>query len=494
VPNLIQSQTSAGVNDPNGNGIQSDTRSQLHRKVWWWPPRRSRVTFVPLPARARVTQFGVETLAHVIPTARTTQFGIETLVLSNPSARITQFGVETLVQLGSTFAFYPPAAKCGAITKGPTYQIKGGAIVIAGQAAMGAITKPGPKWSVTVFGELATMGAITPPVPDPSFDIRPAKRIIGAVTRKPWLGAPFNANDFWANATVINPASVPYDIRGSTVGFTLEAGEPQPKSGSVSATGWFEVTPTTSGYYQFSLLQSAFLASIAVYQQGGSGITGLTEVGSAAPVGGSPANLDVYLNAGTTYWIQVGTPGSSGVGGIFELQYVFASATCAPADCGGTISANFWEGWNGSGSPSVVGGFGGFPEVARARCPANWSSMNFQATLVNSTNRTDQWFLCWEIHDKNDQLLGGRGNFFTGPLNGINSWQDKELCGVGQTVNTTVGYSPSLGGDTTQAYWFVFYAFPPTGTVLTAQVFARATFNGVCALPGLKGRVWAWWI
>lgn len=528
--NIISAYSNTGSAPPVFGGtiripgleVSSPMRSPVWSRVWLpaLKPKKSRLTYVPRVSYALVTQAGIETLYlgnpdAVItqagietlylgnPLSRTTQAGIEVLYQPNPTARITQAGIEVLVNLGTTFIFYPAKATAGAIAKNAQFGIKGGAIVVAGVVTAGAITVPGPKWSVTIFGALAFAGAIADPLPNPSFDIRPGRRTAGAITVNPWLGAPFNANNAWENATVI-PTAQPYDIKGSTAGFTLQAGEPQPTAAATSATGWFTFTPSASGYYQFNLAGSLFPTTIAVYQQNGSGITGLAEVGSNANQGGSQqSNVFVYLTAGTQYWIQIGQQTSTGnTGGVFLLNTQFVSATCQPVQCGGTITANFWEGWGGSGSPTIVGGFGGSPEVARVRCPSNWSSITVLATLDKSNGGSNPWYLCWEIHDVNDHLLGGRGDFFSGgSQGGISSWQDKMSTLPGTTSVQTANYHVGVGGggDTTFAYWLVFYAFPVPNTLafLTGSMHIQASFAGVCPLPSNinpnKAKSWAWW-
>jgi hypothetical protein len=443
-----------------------------------------------------VTQAGIEPVIQTISDGRVTQAGIEVINSDAVNGRITQAGIEVVVPQSLALTVFPTKATAGAITKGPTVQTLGGAIVIPTIAKMGAVSVPGPHWSYSLFGALSRVGIKALPVPDPSYDIRPAHSRAGAVVVNPWLGAPFNANDNFVGATVIpNTVSsgTPYSIRGNTGGFSLEAGEPQPKSGNVSATGWFTFTPTVSGYYQFNLAGSTYSTSVAVYQQSGTGITGLTEVGSNQSV--KETNVYVFLTAGQQYWVQVATQGSGGVGNTFQLVTSFVSATCNPVQCEGSMTANFWSGWSG-GAVSVVGGFGGFPEVARARCPSSWTTITTFLTLDSSTNKSDIWQLCWEIHDIHDNLLGGRGGFFTGPDGGLSSWQDREPCGVGQTVSTTFAYHVAIGGggDTTFAYWFVFYAFPFTINTLSGHMHAQASFGGTCPIVGASlARSWAWW-
>ena len=446
---------------------------------------------------ARLTQAGVETLITANPTARLTQAGVETLVTTNPAARLTQAGVEVVLSVLGPLVIDLTGSPAGArtLTAGAGVQIVGSATVVAGQATAKTLAT-NPVWSVEVYGPLAEARASAPAVPDPSFDIRPGAASARTSVVRPWLGPPFLASDSFAGAVVL--PSVPYDVRGSTAGFTTEAGEPQPTSGATGATGWYQFTPATSGFYEFSLLNSNFDTTLAIYKQTGTGLSGLVEVASNNDLVASQSHAYAYLSAGQTYWIQIG--GTGGATGVYELQVALISGTCQPVQLGGTVTANFWQGYTGGFPyPSVVGGFGGAVEVARTACPTNWDSVTVNLTLVSSTAPTDQWFLGWEVHDRNDNLLGGRGSFFGGNGAGISSWQDRVQVGVGQTVTSTVPYSLGAGGDTTQAAWFVLYAFPvdPYIGFRTAQCYATASFGGVCPLPTsinpLRPRTWVWW-
>ena len=464
--------------------------------------------------RARITQAPLEALITANPKARVTQAPLEALITANPKARVTQAALEVVIsatqiaasdaatlgeQVSITGAVVidltssPASAKT--LATAAAAQIVGSATVVAGQATAKTLAT-NPVWSVEVYGALAEARASAPAVPDPSFDIRPGAASARTSIVRPWLGPPFLASDSFAGAVVL--PSVPYDVRGSTAGFTTEAGEPQPTSGATGATGWYQFTPTTSGFYEFSLLNSNFDTTLAIYKQTGTGLSGLVEVASNNDLVASQSHAYAYLSAGQTYWIQIG--GTGGATGVYELQVALISGTCQPVQLGGTVTANFWQGYTGGFPyPSVVGGFGGAVEVARTACPTNWDSVTVNLTLVSSTAPTDQWFLGWEVHDRNDNLLGGRGSFFGGNGAGISSWQDRVQVGVGQTVTSTVPYSLGAGGDTTQAAWFVLYAFPvdPYIGFRTAQCYATASFGGVCPLPTsinpLRPRTWVWW-
>src|SRR5438552_3398522 len=214
--------------------------------------------------------------------ARVTQAALEAITQHSRNARVTRVDLEVV----------SPS------TSAPVF---GGGVLIAGVASATALTDH-PQWSLSLFGRLATCKGSTFLL-YPSYDIRPGARSARTSEVRPWLGAPFLASDTWANATVI--PSAPYDVRGSTAGFTLEANERQPSAGATGATGWYKFTPTTSGYYQFSLIGSAYDTVLGIYRQGiNPGVGGLVEVASNNDFAGPSSHLFTWLDANTQYWVQ----------------------------------------------------------------------------------------------------------------------------------------------------------------------------------------------
>jgi hypothetical protein len=85
------------------------------------------------------------------------------------------------------------------------------------------------------------------------------------------------SNDAFASAEPLSGASA--SISGTTVGATLEAGEPNHFAGNGSV--WYAWTPPASGVVTLDVCNSAFAAKVQLYQ--GTALNALTEVGQRYP-------------------------------------------------------------------------------------------------------------------------------------------------------------------------------------------------------------------
>ena len=114
---------------------------------------------------------------------------------------------------------------------------------------------------------------------------------------------PRPVNDDFANAKVI-PVSLPFDDNVDTLYASLETGEPTPSCayyGSAYRSVWYAITPTTSSLVSAGIPSAAFTPVLAAYT--GNSLASLTEVGCQTYSGNL---LTVNMNAGTTYYFQVG--------------------------------------------------------------------------------------------------------------------------------------------------------------------------------------------
>ncbi|MBI4393846.1 MAG: S8 family serine peptidase [Euryarchaeota archaeon] len=121
-------------------------------------------------------------------------------------------------------------------------------------------------------------------------------------------------------STAVGITSIPYTQTKSTVGATLETGEPRP-CGSIGATVWYTYTPATTGTRVADTMGSNFDTVVAVYT--GSSLTALTNVGCNDDISGSDLDSRVTwtATAGVTYRIQVGGyNGATGSSMVFHLN------------------------------------------------------------------------------------------------------------------------------------------------------------------------------
>jgi PKD repeat protein len=127
------------------------------------------------------------------------------------------------------------------------------------------------------------------------------------------------ANDNFAGATVI-PSSLPFDDTVDTLSASLETGEPTPScafNGPVDKSVWYAFTPAESGSVSASIPSAAFTPVFAAYT--GDSLASLTQVGCQRYSGNL---LTVNMNAGTTYYFQVGNlyPWEQGGSMQFHLE------------------------------------------------------------------------------------------------------------------------------------------------------------------------------
>lgn len=116
---------------------------------------------------------------------------------------------------------------------------------------------------------------------------------------------PFNDN--FADASPIG--ALPFVDSGSLSGLTTEPGEPA-ACYSLTNTAWYSFTPASSGTVSVSVAASDFSVGFVAYEATGPGFAGLSSI-ACNWFGGSSS---VAVNAGTTYYIQVGDAfGGSGL-------------------------------------------------------------------------------------------------------------------------------------------------------------------------------------
>jgi PKD domain len=117
-------------------------------------------------------------------------------------------------------------------------------------------------------------------------------------------------NDDFANAKTV--ASLPSSDTVDTTGATTEAGEPFP-CGSTGGTVWYAFTPSSSGSVT-ATASGQFTARLAAYT--GGSLASLTSMGCKF------YNLTIHVDAGTTYYFQVG----DAFGGGGQIQFQLAQA------------------------------------------------------------------------------------------------------------------------------------------------------------------------
>jgi PKD domain len=123
-------------------------------------------------------------------------------------------------------------------------------------------------------------------------------------------------NDDFANATAIDPSSLPYSDSVTIDEATTEPLEPGQCYYGNSQTAWYSITPSENGLYRLSRSSSFYYSFAAAWEQSGSGLSGLTALGCAQWAFGSNS-ITFSAQAGTTYYIQTGasfaSTGSSGI-------------------------------------------------------------------------------------------------------------------------------------------------------------------------------------
>jgi PKD repeat protein len=114
------------------------------------------------------------------------------------------------------------------------------------------------------------------------------------------------SNDYFANATTIDPSSLPFSDSVTIDEANLEAGEP---SGCYIAgkSVWYNITPTSSGTLRADISGSSFFDRILyVYRQDGTGFSGLSTVACASPYYNGRSSATFSVQAGKTYYVQAG--------------------------------------------------------------------------------------------------------------------------------------------------------------------------------------------
>jgi hypothetical protein len=122
------------------------------------------------------------------------------------------------------------------------------------------------------------------------------------------------SNDDFANATIIDPSSLPFSEIVDTSEATAEAGEPQ-YCYFLAQTDWYAITPSSDGVLQVDSSGSNFYDSeVNVYRQDGAGLGGLGFLGC----GTFGNSVSFAVQAGKTYYVQGGK--SFGGGGNLRVN------------------------------------------------------------------------------------------------------------------------------------------------------------------------------
>jgi PKD repeat protein len=112
------------------------------------------------------------------------------------------------------------------------------------------------------------------------------------------------ANDAFASAGSVNPATLPFSASVSIDEATVEAGEPVGCYG-IQKSVWYQVTPSSSGWHEVDVETTSLPDRvITVYRQQGSGFGGLSLEACLAPYAGSATAF--WATAGVTYYVQAG--------------------------------------------------------------------------------------------------------------------------------------------------------------------------------------------
>ncbi len=131
------------------------------------------------------------------------------------------------------------------------------------------------------------------------------------------------ANDNFANATVIDPSSLPFTDTVDTTQATTEADEPTGGCFYSEGTVWYSFTPSSSGVFRVDTTASSYFHAINIYT--GSSLPTL----SLVTCGYQSDRPTFRATAGTTYYIQVGAYNPSGTG---TLQLTLSQVPPPPND------------------------------------------------------------------------------------------------------------------------------------------------------------------
>jgi PKD repeat protein len=127
-------------------------------------------------------------------------------------------------------------------------------------------------------------------------------------------------NDDFANATTVDPSSLPVSDSITIDEATSEPGEPAPCLGTVAQTAWYKITPSADSVLRVRTNASFYYQFAAVFEQTGSGLGGLSAISCLVyPWDGSHNTFSVQ--AAKTYYVQVGSayPSSGTLGLSLEL-------------------------------------------------------------------------------------------------------------------------------------------------------------------------------
>jgi PKD repeat protein len=128
-------------------------------------------------------------------------------------------------------------------------------------------------------------------------------------------------NDSFANATVIDPSSLPFNDAVTIDEATVEGGEPGACYYGNAQTVWYSLTPTSNAVLRLSRSSSFYYSFAAIYTQTGSGLSGLSALGCADWAFGT-STITVGIQAGKTYFIQAGSSFTSSGTSSISVQLV----------------------------------------------------------------------------------------------------------------------------------------------------------------------------
>jgi PKD repeat protein len=132
-------------------------------------------------------------------------------------------------------------------------------------------------------------------------------------------------NDNFANATVIDPSSLPYSDSVTIDEATTEPFEAGQCYYGSSQTAWYSITPSVSGVYRLTRTASFYYQFAAAWEQTGAGFAGLSARGCAQWANGT-SSITFTAQAGKTYYIQAGSSFFSGGSSGIALELVPAPA------------------------------------------------------------------------------------------------------------------------------------------------------------------------
>jgi len=208
---------------------------------------------------------------------------------------------------------------------------------IVERKSMNPRTGPGRGWSFKVFLLLFAF----------------ASSVIPRLAAQP-------VNDNFTNAISITGTSG--TIIGSTIGATVEPGEPFNLYGRSDHTVWYRWTATNSGLIVFDTVGSSFDTVLSAYA--GSNLTALIQLDSDDDGAGFPWSLVAFpAIAGESYYLAV--DGFLGASGFFRLNWNFAgncvNGVVSPTEVSFVCTANYSvdENTPGFATVTVIAG-GGF--------------------------------------------------------------------------------------------------------------------------------------